>query len=275
MRRSPWMLAALASLTLAACGGGGSDVAGSGDDDPNADSTTLTSQEQIQQILQGCAASSTDELLALFQILQPFLESDSQSSVPPGLTFTGIDLLDGTIDWVIDFDDNGSNDATGTAGFRTPSDQPYVPNLLPLLGGASGLPAVIAGLPDGTILRSTFNMSRGFTATGSADVVFANPLGTEATPSASSGNVTITQPDCTVRFEWTNVSIPDLTTTPGTVPYPNTTVRMQVQTAEDTVTGSVAFNGTSIATIDSMLQSTGESQSFMFDLETGALTATP
>lgn len=272
MTHCTWILALLAALVLGACGGGGEDVAGAGGA-PDADSTTLTDQERIQAILQGCAASSTDELLALFQVLAPFLDTSS-TAAPPGLTITGVNLLAGTIDWALDVENNGSIDATGTAGFRTAADTPYIPlSLLTLLTDISGLPAVIAALPDGTILRTSFNMTRGFTATGSADVSFANPDGTSATPSTSTGTVTISQPDCSTRYTWTDVAVPDLSS--GTLVYPNTVVAMEITSGQDTVTGTVAFDGTSTATIDTALQGSGTAQQFLFDLETGTLTAVP
>lgn len=268
MSRHRWILVCCAALALSACGGGGATgVLGAG---PDADSSTLTNNERIQQVLEGCAASSTDELLALLEQLTPFLDPDAIATTP-GFQITSINPLAGTLDWALDLENDGTVDATGTAGFRTPADTPYFPlSFLTLLGDVANLPGLIAGLPDGTIFRTSFTMTRVVTTTGSVDVVFANPDGTNATPASSSGTATVTQPDCTARFTWTDVAVPDLQS--PTLTYPNTVVTMQIDTAQDTITGTVAFNGTSVATIDATLQGTGTTQQFLFDLETGQLT---
>ena len=275
MNRCLLILALLAVLPLGACGGG----SGSGTTTVTTDVDTdqvAAARARIQQLLEGCAASSTDELLALIQILSPFLTPDS-TAVPPGLSITGFSLLNGTVDWAMDIENDGTDDATGTAGFRTPSDTPYVPldflTLLPPLGDVSNLPTVLAGLPDGTILRTTFNLMRGVTANGSADVVFANPDGTSGAPSATSGNISIVAGDCTTSFTWTDAPIPDLSS--PTFQYPTTDVGMSVQSPDDRVTGTLAFDGDETAILDATLQSTGTSERFILDLSQGTLTPAP
>lgn len=274
MTRCMWTLALVAALALGACGGGGGDVAGAGSD---SEETLLTNQQRIQEILQACAASSADELLALLEVLSPFLDPDG-TGTPPGFTITGFNLVTGTIDWAIDVANDGSVDATGTAGFRTAADAPYVPlaalaTLVPPLGAISNLPTVLAGLPDGTILRTSFSLTGNFTGAGNVDVSFTNPDGSSAVPSTSSGNVTISQPECTARISWAGVAVPDLAG--GGLVYPNSVMTLEVQTNEDAVTGTITFDGTSTATIDAGLQGSDATQQLLLDLETGVLTPAP
>ena len=258
------------ALLIAACGGGG--------DDPGAETGARSSggpeledQQVIEAILNGCARSGTDELLALFESLAPFV---SGSRLPPGFTVTGFDLRGGTISWSFDVENDGVVDVRGTSGFRTSADAPYIPagflTLVPPLGDPANLPTVLAGLPDGTILRSTFNMTRGFATTGSADIVFANATGRDAVPSMTHGTLTMAQPDCEVVYTWTDVAIPDLNA--GTPPLPTATVDVRITAPEGVLLGSATFDGTTTATLDLMLDGTATARSYLLDLETGALT---
>ena len=264
---SALLLAAL--FGLCACGGSSAPA-----EDMQMDETMQpepTAAEIAQAMIENCLRSSADEFLELQELFQTLLAGGSTGTNPVTFGVPSISPAAITLPFSADLDGDSTVETTGGVGFLSPSLA-----LLTLAGqlalGTIDAQGFFEALPDGTTMNVTFDTALAFTTTGDLDITFTSgPTG--SVPSSSSGTITTFQPDCSVTYIWTDIPLALLAVGPGT--YPTATVQYTMQTASQSGDGTVAFDGTNVATIDMTLRPSGESESFTLDLETGAIARVP
>ncbi len=261
------LLAAL--FGLCACGGGGSPAVEEAQDETMQPEPTAA--EIAQAMIEDCLRSSADEFLELQELFQTLLAGGTTGTNPVTFGIPSISPAAITLPFSADLDGDTTVETTGGVGFLSPSLA-----LLTLAGqlalGTIDAQGFFEALPDGTTMNVTFNTALAFTTTGDIDVTFTSgPTG--SVPSSSTGTITTSQPDCNVTYTWTDIPLASLAAGPGT--YPTATVQYTMQTATQSGDGTVAFDGTNVATIDMTLRPSGESETFTLDLDTGAVTQVP
>lgn len=271
-------LAYLSVLLLAtACGGGGGggDPAANTTPNPNPNPNPLSESELVQQLLDGCGLSSTEDFQEFFDLLVGLF---SPGAPAPALQITSINILSTSFGWGLDVSSpaDGVNDLTGTIAIRDASNNPTLGGLsltefqALLAGDLNNLPTILAGVDAGTRFVVTFSgapPSNAANTTISGNVTIV--MGTAGAFDTSSGSFTSTVgTDCTSTVSWTDLDISGVTSAGQ---LPTGTLALAVTAGLETVNGTVTLDGTNIATIDAAR--TGQpTQSYTLDLGTGTLT---
>lgn len=191
--------------------------------------------DQVRSLVERCAVPDLERLFALLDVFDDLLDPAVQD---PPLTFQGLRILDGCIDWTLDSDADGTDDMAGHFCFEDASGTPIFPfNPLNLGGGVAEVADLLATLPDGT--RVIVGFTQDGIGAGSMTVPFQG-----GQPQSGSGTVTYTHDDCTTVYGFSDVLVANLLTD-----YPNALVTLALDTPSESAQGTVTMNGTPTAVL--------------------------
>ncbi len=247
-------LALVLVLVLAtACGGGGPATQGN--------TTQLTPQETVQQILEDCVAGDLSQLTDLLDLLA---DLQNPNTPPPAFELGQISVLTASVGWSLDTDNDNVADLFGTIQLRDASGVP-APALL-IFFNPNDLAGSLAALPDGTQIRTTFDRPGDPNLAGDITIKLMNGL-----PDTASGTVTVTNAaaQCTSIFSFTDVPAQPLLGA-----YPTGQLDMDITTPTNSILGDVTTNGTSSAVMSLALNG-GAPMVFNVDLDTQTVTPAP
>ncbi len=237
---------------------------GSGDS-----ATALTAQD----LLENCVTADLPDFAAILDVLQNLLAEDAELPQPE------LDLLrliiDGTVGFSLDADQDGTVDISGSFGFENASGQPTIPVSAQVIQdiisrGDVDLQAILDGLPAGTTFKLDFDVPNipGSTVQGgiapAGSISFAigdNGLAT------ISGAGSFSSGDCTFDFDFSDIG--DFNT--GLDGFPVASLGFDLSVGNtDGLGGSIDLDGTNNAIIRAVLDG-GLPEFFNLDLETGSL----
>lgn len=209
-------------------------------------------QAEVQAMLERCAVPDLERLFTMLNTFDALLDPDAPD---PPLTFTGLRILDGCIDWMLDTDTDGIFDVSGSFCFRDENGIPIFPfNPINLGNGVDEVADLLAGLPDGTHVIVSF--SQDGVGVGAFDVTFD-----QGTAQRGSGSVRYDHDDCTMTYGFTDVRADDLL-----APRPNALVAITIDSNEGPAVGTLSMNGTETGVLS--LTKDGRVFVFTVDLDT-------
>ena len=253
----------LAAGFVAGCGGS----SGGGDQAPGVvlprDTQTIAGD-----IVSGCATESIGEWRTILSAVQG-VGADGTPQTPAARLDGFVLLPSPGVNWIFDIDGDGQDDGTGQTTF--PGAGPaFFLLFAQLAAGTISNTEFLSEIPDGTQVRTAFDVDRTFYTTGVVTTTLNNPGdGSPAFPASSDGDVTIARPDCEVRYQWLDIAFDDIVVPAGA--YPTAELAMDVRSAEGDLDGVLSMNGTSEALLATQLLPSGESNNFAIDLTTGAV----
>lgn len=249
---------AVLCLLLPACGGGG------GGGGPSVQIPGGPSDPQvIAQVLEQCALEQLAALEEVFDLLQQYLDS---AATPPTPVITPINPLLGLVGFTVDIDSAGGPDLSGTFQIFNPNGTPM--NLLPFVSGTPDLEAILASLPAGTSVVTTFAGTVPPSTTALSGQIDTE-LAAGGVPETVSGSLTSQEPGCSFTAAFDDVAVAALEADIPTVTYDVTIV-----TASETISGQIALDGTNTVVL-TLAQQGKDPVVFHYDLVTQVLTLQP
>ncbi|MGH7163434.1 MAG: hypothetical protein ACREID_08110 [Planctomycetota bacterium] len=238
--------AAVLTLGLACgCGGGGTDAG------------PASSVPATQTVLESCLAPNVAEIEAILALFASLETSGSQA----GFEITGFNLFTGEAAWRVDVDGDGTADLEGSARFTDAAGNPTIPfDPADLLGGAD-IAALLATVPDGTILIASYQVLTPPEGDGEIRVTFAS--GTFETFSGEGGFVV---GPCAFDYAYADLRPGDLEGD-----YPTASFDLSIGYGADVVQGRIVLDGTQTARA-TFRRDGGADEMFVVDLVTGAIT---
>lgn len=218
-----------------------------------------------QDLVESCVVTDLQDLAELLDIMQNLLDPAADLPAPEldVLQF----LVDGTVGWSLDVDEDGTVDLRGSVGFLDADGKPTLPiDIGDILGGAPlDLATVLAGLDAGTTLDLDFETSGSLatSATGSGTMSFL--FDGEGVASVS-GDGQFESGACRLDFDFEDIDAFD----PAVDGFPVASLGFGLTSEGQNLGGSVDLDGTSVAEIRATLEG-GVEEVFRIDLETGAL----
>ncbi len=263
------MIRVLALLVFAgmatACGGSSGGGGAPGGGTPPRDSQTIAAD-----ILSGCAAQTLDEWTTLLDALQG-IGADGATQTPAARLDGFVLIPSPGVNWVFDIDGDGTDDGTGQTTF--PGAGPTF--FLLFAGLAAGTVTneqFLAQIPDGTVVRTSFDIDQAYMTTGVLTTTLSNPGdGSPAVPATTDGDITFAQQSCEVQYQWLDVALDDLAVPAGQ--YPSAELSMDVRSDDGDLEGDLTFDGTSEALLATQLLPDGDANDFLIDLTTGEVMA--
>lgn len=213
--------------------------------------------DQVRALLETCAVPDLERLFGLLDVFDALLDPAVQD---PPLLFTGLRILDGCIDWVLDTDSDGTTDLSGSFCFRDGAGAPVFPfNPVNLGNGVAEVADLLATLPDG--VEVVVHFAQGGVGVGALTVQFE-----EGRARTGSGTVTFSRAECTTVYGFTDVQAQNLL-----APLPNALITLGLDGVEGQAVGTLSMNGTR----EGVLSMTKDDRVVVFtvDLETFELRA--
>ena len=175
------------------------------------------------------------------------------------------DIVGLEIPFLADLDGDDEVDAIGRVTLFDPAGQPIMPITNDdLQNDVDMLLAALATLPDGTRIELSFDpiAERGVTI-ASFSMTMQNGAPTDLGGVLNQQNV-----NCATAIQFADETILSVLGE-----YPNLTAGTEIVSGDDTVAGTIFFNGTSMATVEVTLNGIGPFQ-YQIDLDTGVITPT-
>ncbi|MEM8882610.1 MAG: hypothetical protein AAGD14_00905 [Planctomycetota bacterium] len=252
--------APLLFCALIACGGGGDSSAAANEDG--------AAQRTVEEVFQECAAFDATAFASLLETLQGFTEPGAEVPLPQ-LDLLGGLLSGGNVPYEWDLDGNGTPDATGVLRFIDAEGNTTIPfSLADLAGGMiTDLESALANVPDGTRLSLTFELADSLVsgleeADGAGELILTLFDGEAA---SASGQGVFGSGPCRFEFDFADVDLRLEDLADG---FPQATFAFDARAGEDVVVGSIAFDGTSLATVRARLNDEPEE---VFELDLAAI----
>jgi hypothetical protein len=247
------IVTALVLSVCVACGGGSAPAP--------VDAAPLTAQDLVE----SCVTTDLQDLAALLDVLQNLLDPASELPAPD------LDLLqflvDGTIGWSLDIDEDGTVDLSGSVGFLDAGGMPTLPiDIGDIIGGAPlDLATVLANIEAGTTLDLDFEMA-GALATDGAGSGTLSFLFDDAGVASVSGDGIFESAACMFEFDFADIDAFD----PAVDGFPVASLGFGLTADDQRLGGSIDLDGSNVAEVRAALDG-GTEEVFRIDLETGAL----
>jgi hypothetical protein len=239
---------------------------------------TAAARSRAEGLLEDCAllgVERLEEILALLEESTGWPYGGSGELLPAGFRITGFDLFAARLDWALDLPcagctgPDGTDDVTGSFRFEDAAGNPTIPfDVLDLLAGDLDLAALLASLPDGTVLITDFTVPPESPAdpltTGHVEIAFDAGM-----PSAASGSVATSHADCQGSFAFEGVDATDVLAT-----YPTASVEGSIASPDGQLDGTIEADGTRQALVEMTLDQ-ADSFRWFLDLDTFELVEAP
>lgn len=256
------------AVPLAACGGGGGGGPAPTGSEGNTQPPIVDPTQLTQQLLETCGGETTiAEIQALVALYSGVL-SGQNGNASFTLDTAGIQLAPGlVIPWQLDLGGDPGPEATGAFSFLDAGGAPVMPfapgDLAALFtSGVGALPALLAGMPDGTqFVLTIFDRPGTPQLSGEMRSTF-----TSGQPSLASGQVDVAEGTCAAQTTWSNVPINSLGGQ-----FPSAVFTTRVVEGADVLAGTLTTDGTSTAVAEVSLNG-GATTLWEINLLTGAVT---
>jgi hypothetical protein len=243
------------AVLATACGGGGGTVSDPGPSPGN---------QRSGEMLEDCLPAALDEVQAFAGRMQAMLQGQGTAS---GLSLVpgGVEATPDSLVLHYQYDANGDQvpEATGEVRFLDDTEMPIQPFTQQQLddldtNGIDELGALVQTLPDGTILRMSWDQPPPGLLSAQVDVPFS-----AGAPGGGPGVTSYADASCSVNVQWSSIALADIAT-----PYPSGSFDLSISENPDTLDGTLTTDGTKDATLG-VSRNGGANENWAFDLSTG------
>ena len=231
-----------------------------------------SAQLSAQDLLETCVTTDVPDFAALLEVIQNLLNENADLPQPE-LDLLRL-LIDGTVGYSLDVDQDGTIDIAGAFGFTDqagnatiPIDAQTIQDIL--AGGDVDLQAILDGLPEGTTFNLEFELPNlpGAVLAGDAPAggAVSFSLGGDGVTTVSGGGE-FRSGDCAFGFDFSDIG--DLNG--GLDGFPVASLGFDLSVGSEVLDGSIALDGTNRALIRA-IRGDNPPEFFDLDLENGAL----